>query len=81
VGEGPFTAASVLRSSLLLFSCPRRRSLSLLLQRPSVGRLEFVILRAPGVEVVHTRGNGTGVPFVKEHNGFLPKQNVTSSRT
>jgi hypothetical protein len=43
--------------------------------------LEFVIPRAPGVEVVHTRGNGTGVPFVKEHNGFLPKQNVTSSRT
>jgi hypothetical protein len=31
VGKGLFTAASVLRSSLLLFSRPRRRSLSLLL--------------------------------------------------
>ena len=31
VGEGPFIAAFALRSSLLLFSRPRRRSLSLLL--------------------------------------------------
>jgi hypothetical protein len=31
VGEGLFTVASVLRSSLLLFSRPRWRSLSLLL--------------------------------------------------
>jgi hypothetical protein len=47
VGEGFFTAASVLRSSLLLFSRPRWRSLSLLLQRSPASRLEFVIPRAP----------------------------------
>jgi hypothetical protein len=47
VGEGLFTAAFVLRSSLLLFSRPRWRSLSLLLQRSSASRLEFVIPRAP----------------------------------
>jgi hypothetical protein len=47
VGEGPFTAASVLRSSLLLFSRPRWRSLSLLLQRSPTSCLEFVIPRAP----------------------------------
>jgi hypothetical protein len=43
MGEGLFTAASVLRSSLLLFSRPRWRSLSLLLQRSSASRLKFVI--------------------------------------
>jgi hypothetical protein len=64
VGEGLFTAASVLRSSLLLFRRPRRRSLSLLLQRSLASHLEFVIPRAPGVEVVHTRGIGTRVSFV-----------------
>jgi hypothetical protein len=47
VGEGLFTAAFVLRSSLLLFSHPRWRSLSLLLQRSPASRLEFVIPRAP----------------------------------
>jgi hypothetical protein len=47
VGEGLFTVAFVLRSSLLLFSRPRWRSLSLLLQRSPASRLEFVILRAP----------------------------------
>jgi hypothetical protein len=47
VGEGLFIAASVMRSSLLLFSRPRRRSLSLLLQRSSASRLEFVIPWAP----------------------------------
>jgi hypothetical protein len=65
VGEGLSTAAFALRSLLLLFSRPKRRSSphcscsghrratwSLLSRRPS------------GVEVVHTRGNGTGVPFV-----------------
>jgi hypothetical protein len=46
-GEGLFTAASVLMSSLLLFSRPRWRSLSLLLQRSPASRLEFVIPRAP----------------------------------
>jgi hypothetical protein len=49
VGEGLFTAAFALRSSLLLFSRPRW---SLLSCRPS------------GVEVVRTRRSGTGVPFV-----------------
>jgi hypothetical protein len=43
VGKGPFIAASVLRSSLLLFSRPRWRSLSLLLQRSPASRLEFVV--------------------------------------
>jgi hypothetical protein len=81
VGEGPFTAASVLRSSLLLFSRPRWRSLSLLPQRSSASRLKFVIPRGPSVEVVHTRGNGTGVPFVRGYTGFLPEQNATASRT
>jgi hypothetical protein len=47
VGEGLFTAASVLRSSLLLFGRPRWRSLSLLLQRSPASRLELVIPRAP----------------------------------
>jgi hypothetical protein len=47
VGEGLFTAVFVLRSSLLLFSRPRWRSLSLLLQRSPASRLEFVIPRAP----------------------------------
>jgi hypothetical protein len=37
--------------------------------------------RPSGVEVVHTRGNGTGVPFVGEYTGFLPEQNVTASST
>jgi hypothetical protein len=46
-GEGLFTAASVLMSSLLLFSRPRWRSLSLLLQRSLASRLEFVIPWAP----------------------------------
>jgi hypothetical protein len=35
----------------------------------------------PGVEVVHTRGSGTGVPFVRGYTGFLPEQNVTASST
>jgi hypothetical protein len=47
VSEGLFTAAFVLRSSLLLFSRPRWRSLSLLLQRSPASRLDFVIPRAP----------------------------------
>jgi hypothetical protein len=81
VGEGLFTAAFVLRSSLLLFSRPRWRSLSLLLQRSPASRLEFVIPWAPGVEVVHTRGSRTGVLFVRRYTGFLPEQNVTASST
>ena len=43
VGEGLFTAAFALRSSLLLFSRPKQRSLSLLVQWSPVSRLEFVI--------------------------------------
>jgi hypothetical protein len=43
VGEGPFTAAFALRSSLLLFSRPRRRSLSLPVERSPASHLEFVI--------------------------------------
>jgi hypothetical protein len=46
VGEGLVTAASALRSSLLLFSCPERRSLSLLVQRSAASHLEFVIPQA-----------------------------------
>jgi hypothetical protein len=43
VGEGLVTAASALRSSLLLFSRPERRSLSLLLQWSAASQLEFVV--------------------------------------
>jgi hypothetical protein len=47
VGKGLFTAAFALRSSLLLFSRPRRRSLSLLMERLSpVSHPEFVIPQA-----------------------------------
>jgi hypothetical protein len=46
VGEGIVAAASALRSSLLLFSHPERRSLSLLLQCPAASHLEFVVPQA-----------------------------------
>jgi hypothetical protein len=46
VGEGLVTAASTLRSSLLLFSHPERRSLSLLVQRSAVSHLEFAVPQA-----------------------------------
>jgi hypothetical protein len=46
-GEGLVTAASALRSSLLLFSRPKWGSLLLLSERLPVSRLEFVIPRAP----------------------------------
>jgi hypothetical protein len=46
VGEGLSTAAFALRSSLLLFSCPKRRSLSLLVQWSSASHLEFVVPQA-----------------------------------
>jgi hypothetical protein len=46
VGEDLATAASALRSSLLLFSRPGRRSLSLLLQGSAVSHLEFVVPQA-----------------------------------
>jgi hypothetical protein len=47
VGEGLPTAAFALRSSLLLFSRLRRRSLSLLLQRSPASHPEFVVPQAP----------------------------------
>jgi hypothetical protein len=43
VGEGLLTAAFALRSSLLLFSRPRRRSLSLLVRWSPASHLEFVV--------------------------------------
>jgi hypothetical protein len=46
VGEGLFTAASALRSSLLLFSRSRQRSLSLPVERSPMSHLEFVIPQA-----------------------------------
>jgi hypothetical protein len=46
VGEGLPIAAFALRSSLLLFSRPRRRSLSLLLQWSLASHLEFVVPQA-----------------------------------
>jgi hypothetical protein len=45
-GEGLVTAASALRSSLLLFSRPERRSLSLLMEWAAASHLEFVVPRA-----------------------------------
>jgi hypothetical protein len=45
-GEGLVAAASALRSSLLLFSHPERRSLSLLTERAAASHLEFVIPQA-----------------------------------
>jgi hypothetical protein len=45
MGEGLVTAVSALSSSLLLFSRPERRSLSLLVQRSAASQLEFVILQ------------------------------------
>ena len=46
VGEGLVTTASALRSSLLLFSRPERRSLLLLVQWSVVSHLEFVVPQA-----------------------------------
>jgi hypothetical protein len=46
VGEGLVTAASALRSSLLLFSRLERRSLSLLVQCLAASHLEFVVPQA-----------------------------------
>jgi hypothetical protein len=46
VGEGLVAAASALRSSLLLFSRPEWRSLSLLVQRSATSHLEFVVPQA-----------------------------------
>jgi hypothetical protein len=46
VGEGLLTAAFALRSSLLLFSRPRRRSLSLLVQWSPASHLGFIVPQA-----------------------------------
>jgi hypothetical protein len=65
VGEGLSTAAFALRSSLLLFSHLRRRSLSRCWCSGHRRATRSLLSRRPsGVEVVHTRGSGTGVPFV-----------------
>jgi hypothetical protein len=45
-GEGLVAAASALRPSLLLFNHPKRRSLSLLLERAAASQLEFVVPQA-----------------------------------
>jgi hypothetical protein len=46
VGEGLLTTTFALRSSLLLFSRPRRRSLSLLMERSPASHPEFVVPQA-----------------------------------
>jgi hypothetical protein len=46
VGEGLVTAAFALRSSLLLFSRPEQRSLSLLVKWSTASHLEFVVPQA-----------------------------------
>jgi hypothetical protein len=46
VGEGLVAVASALRSSLLLFSRPERRSLSLLMEQSAASHPEFVVPRA-----------------------------------
>jgi hypothetical protein len=45
-GEGLVAAAYALRSSLLLFSRPERRSLSLLMEWAAASQLEFVVPQA-----------------------------------
>jgi hypothetical protein len=65
VGEGLVAAASALRSSLLLFGRPERRSLSLLPERASASHLGLCRPAGPPMwGVVRTCGGGTGVPFV-----------------
>ena len=46
VGEGLVAVASALRSSLLLFGCPERRSLSLLQEWAAASHLEIVVPQA-----------------------------------
>jgi hypothetical protein len=65
VGEGLVAAASALRSSLLLFGHPERRSLSLLPERASASHLGFCRPAGPPMwGVVRTCGGGTEVSFV-----------------
>jgi hypothetical protein len=66
VGEGLIAAASALRSSLLLFGRPERRSLSLLPEWAAASHLGFCRPVGPPMwGVVRTCGSGTGVPFVR----------------
>jgi hypothetical protein len=62
--EGLVAAASALRSSLLLFSRPERRSLSLLMEWSTASHPELVVPRALRCGVVRTRESGTRVLFV-----------------
>jgi hypothetical protein len=65
VGENLVAAASALRSLLLLFGRPERRSLSLLPEWAAASHLEFCRLTGPPMwGVVRTCGSRTGVPFV-----------------
>jgi hypothetical protein len=64
VGKGLSIAASALRSSLLLFSRPKWRSLSLWCSGRRRATWSLSSRRPSCVEVVHTRGSGTEVPFV-----------------
>jgi hypothetical protein len=71
VGEGLVAAASTLRSSLLLFGRPERRSLSLLPEWAAVSHLGFRRPASPPMwGVVRTCGGGTGVPFVMACNAL-----------
>jgi hypothetical protein len=65
VGEGLVAAASALRSSLLLFGRPERRSLSVLPERAAVSHLGFCCPAGPPMwGDVRTCRSGTGVLFV-----------------
>jgi hypothetical protein len=61
LGRPPFAGAALVRRWPLS---------SVLRWWPPVSHLEFVILQPFGVEVVHSCGNGAGVPFVRECNGI-----------
>jgi hypothetical protein len=73
-GEGLSIVAFALGQSLLLSSRPRRRSLSLLVQWSPASRLSSLSRSPSGVEVVHSCGNGAGVPFVRECNGICLRE-------
>jgi hypothetical protein len=65
MGEGLIAAASALRSSLVLFGRPERRSLSLLPECAAASHLGFCRPAGPPMwGVVRTCRSGTGVPFV-----------------
>jgi hypothetical protein len=73
-GEDIFIVALALGRSLLLSSCPRRRSLSLLVQRWSPPLVELSGANSQRdsrwCNVVHSCGNGARVPLVRECNGI-----------